>query len=237
MTITCASTILFARYPVVAPAGYLRPRGTKVRFVDGGYFENSGTATVLDLLSTLKLNEAVNEAGTDIQIIVIRIGSNPPELDAQPCANELAAPEQDDRCGQAELQYRWHGLGEITSPIFAVVNAGTARGNLSVLELRTARDQLSEQAQQATGQGTGQAPEMATAQRIEAPAPGSQSKLRSVKEAHFNVVQTKDIKLPLGYLLSKEARDEMDRQVGVGENGASFGSVLGGAEAGPVVSD
>ncbi|HJU56145.1 MAG TPA: patatin-like phospholipase family protein, partial [Pyrinomonadaceae bacterium] len=226
-----SAAYMSARFPIVAPAGYLKPRGTKVRFVDGGYFENSGTATVLDLLSALKLNEAVNEAGADIQIIVIRIGSNPPELDAQPCANELAAPEQDDRCGQAELQYRWHGLGEIMSPIFAVVNAGTARGNLSVLELRTARDQLSEQAQQGTRQATA-APEMATAQRIEAPAPGSQSKLRSVKEAHFNVVQTKDIKLPLGYLLSREAREEMDRQIGVGENGASFGSVLGALKLG-----
>ncbi|HYG79454.1 MAG TPA: patatin-like phospholipase family protein [Pyrinomonadaceae bacterium] len=222
-----SAAYMSSRFPIVAPAGYLEPGGNKVRFVDGGYFENSGTATLLDLLSALKINEAANEAATDVQIIVIRIGSNPPELDARPCPNETAAAEQDERCGQAELQYRWHGLGEITSPIFAVVNAGVARGNLSVLELRTAREQLSEQGQAAAGQSEPQ-----VTQRIEAPASGATSKLRSVGEAHFSVVETKDIKLPLGFLLSAEAREEMDRQVGVGENRASFDGVLGALKAG-----
>jgi hypothetical protein len=221
-----SAAYMSARFPVVAPAGYLRPKGTKVRFVDGGYFENSGTATVFDLLSALKLDEAVNKAETDIQIIVIRIGSNPPELDVHPCRDEAAA-DRDDRCGQAELQYRSHGLGEILSPIFAVVNAGTARGNLSVLGLRTAREQLSEQ-------GTGPAPcpeqkvqGVVMPQPIEATPPCLKFKLRSAGEAHFQVIQDK-VKLPLGYLLSQEAREEMDRQVvGADENRASLDGVLG----------
>ncbi|HEY0376258.1 MAG TPA: patatin-like phospholipase family protein [Pyrinomonadaceae bacterium] len=213
-----SAAYMSARFPVVAPAGYLNPRGEKVRFVDGGYFENSGTATVLDLLSAMKIDAAITAAGTDIQLVVIRIGSNPPELDAQPCPNEpAAAMQQDTRCGQAELQYRWHGLGEITSPIFAVVNAGTARGNLAVLELRTAREQFNEQAR---------VPEQKVIGAATGPPSGRDAKLTSVSEAHFNVVQTKDIKLPLGYLLSREAREEMDRQVGVGENRNSFDSVL-----------
>lgn len=213
-----SAAYMSARFPVVAPAGYLEPRGTKVRFVDGGYFENSGTATVLDLLSALKLKESIKNAEADVQIIVIRIGSNPPELDARPCANELAATEQDDRCGQAELQYSWHGLGEITSPIFAVVNTGTARGNLSVLELRTARDQFNDQTRIREQKVVGVA---------ESPSSVREAKLTSVSEAHFNVVQTKDIKLPLGYLLSNEAREEMNRQVRVERNGQSFDSVIG----------
>jgi Patatin-like phospholipase len=189
-----------ARFPVVAPAGYLKPKGEKMRFVDGGYFENSGTATVLDLLSKLTpgINETIKDAGVDVQFIIIRIGSNPPELNQpdEPCANKTATEQSEARCGQAELLYQRHGLGEITSPIFAVVNAGTARGNLAVLELRTAREQLND-----------------PAQRIEAPPTGANVKLSLVSEAHFQVVETKDIRLPLGYLLSKEARDYMNNQI------------------------
>lgn len=220
-----SAAYMSARFPVVAPAGYLKLKGEKVRFVDGGYFENSGTATVLDLLSTLAptINETITEAGVDVQLIVIRIGSNPPELDP-PCANKTVAEQSSDRCGQAELLYQRHGLGEITSPIFAVVNAGTARGNLAVLELRTAREQLNDQTQQVPGQ-TAQEPVMAVTQRIETQPSGAQVKLRSVDEAHFQVMETKDIKLPLGYLLSKEAREEMDSQISRGNNLTSFNQV------------
>jgi hypothetical protein len=210
-----------ARFPVVAPAGYLKPRGgDKVRFVDGGYFENSGTATVMDLLSAMKndLGQTIKDAGVDVRIIVIRIGSNPPELDP-PCPNDPAATgAEENRCGQAEMQYKWHGLGEVTSPIFAVVNAGTARGNLSVLELRTLRRQFTDQAMRLEPEAIAATPPT--------PPAAPEARLVSVTEAHFNVVQTKDIKLPLGYLLSREARDEMDRQVGVESNGVAFGEVL-----------
>jgi hypothetical protein len=179
---------LSARFPIVASAGYLpaqlrdkqgRIREGKFRYVDGGYFENSGTATVLDLLSALNINDAANAAQVDIQIIIIRIGADP-----------------------GELQYQWHGLGEITSPVFAVVNTGTARGTLSVREMETT-----------------------LAQRIEGANPAAQFNLRSAEEAHFQVNQTK-VKLPLGYLLSTEARADMDKQITMDANLDSFNRVI-----------
>lgn len=201
---------LSARFPIVASAGYLpvqlkdkggNIREGKFRYVDGGYFENSGTATVSDLLSALNIDDAVNAAQVDIQIIIIRIGSDP-----------------------VELLYHRHGLGEITSPIFAVVNAGTARGTLSVREMETALAQFNDQAQKAQGQ-TSKEPQSALAQRIEGANPASQFKLSSAKEAHFQVNQTK-VKLPLGYLLSTEARADMDKQITMDANLDSFNRVL-----------
>jgi hypothetical protein len=179
---------LSARFPVVASAGYLpaqlkdkqgQIREGKFRYVDGGYFENSGTATVLDLFSALNFKAAATEAGVDIQVIIIRIGADP-----------------------GELLYQKHGLGEITSPIFAVVNAGTARGNLSVGEMNTT-----------------------LLERLEGADRASEFDLRSADVAHFQVNQTK-VKLPLGYLLSTEARTDMDQQITMNDNLKSFNQVI-----------
>ncbi|MDT5060755.1 MAG: hypothetical protein QOH63_1214 [Acidobacteriota bacterium] len=179
---------LSARFPIVASAGYLpvqlkdkdgKIREGKFRYVDGGYFENSGTATVLDLLSALNIEEATRAAQVDIQIIIIRIGAD-----------------------QGELLYHRHGLGEITSPIFAVVNGGTARGTLSVGEMQTTLKE-----------------------RLDAATPTSQFNLRLADEAHFQVNQT-NVKLPLGYLLSTEARADMDKQITKGDNLGSFNKVI-----------
>lgn len=205
----CTAAYLSARFPVVAPAGYLMIQGDKVRFVDGGYFENSGTASVLDLLSAMQfdgaLNDPVNGAQVDIQLIIIRIGSDP-NADDQTAA-ELNKMQQQNL---ADLRYKWHGLGEITSPIFAVVNGETARGTLSVRETETALSQLNSQA--SNGQNRTQSqPASAVGQRIEQPNPASQFHL-SADEAHFRVNQT-DVQLPLGYLLSNEARQNMNDQI------------------------
>lgn len=206
----CTAAYLSARFPVVAPAGYLMIKGDKVRFVDGGYFENSGTASVLDLLSAIQfdnaLNDPVNGAKVNIQLIVIRIGSDP-NADDQTAA-ELDKLQQQDL---ADLKYKWHGLGEITSPIFAVVNGETARGTLSVRETETALSQLNSPVSKDQNQTPSQ-PESAVAQRIEPSNPASPFRLVSAQEAHFHISQT-DVQLPLGYLLSSEARQNMNDQI------------------------
>jgi hypothetical protein len=72
-----------ARFPYVSPAGRL-PRG---HVVDGGYFENSGAATALDLLAAL-------DRFTDLDVVVVVIGDavedTPPPRDLM--ANDLLAP-------------------------------------------------------------------------------------------------------------------------------------------------
>lgn len=55
-----AAAFLSSRFPWVTPAGFFEDlppnakKPVKVRVVDGGYFENSGLATALDLLSSLE---------------------------------------------------------------------------------------------------------------------------------------------------------------------------------------
>lgn len=201
---------LSARFPIVASAGYLpvqlkdtdgKFREGKFRYVDGGYFENSGTATVLDLLSALNFKDAAIAAEVDIEIIVIRIGGDP-----------------------GELRYKRQGLGEITSPIFAFINTGTARGTLSVREMQTELAQLNDYARKAQEMAPKDLESVPTP-RIEGGDPTSRFDLRSAGEAHFQVIQT-NIKLPLGYLLSIEARKSMDEQIGIGSNLDSFNRVI-----------
>ncbi|MDT4895206.1 MAG: hypothetical protein QOH25_283 [Acidobacteriota bacterium] len=180
---------LSARFPVVASAGYLQLPGGKARFIDGGYFENSGTATVLDLLSAMRLKDVAKDQEINIRLIIIRIGTDP-----------------------GELQYKKQGLGEITSPIFGLLNTMTARGTLSTLEMRTALAQLGDQNSKGQGNAPGEL-EKAIAQRIEVSEPNAKFGLRSAEQAHFQVNETASVKLPLGYLLSKEAREYMNQEI------------------------
>ncbi|MFO0871424.1 MAG: patatin-like phospholipase family protein [Pirellulales bacterium] len=63
------AAVLSARFPFVTPSGYLAqepgtsasnpiPRRRKRRFVDGGYFDNSGLATIEDILVVLRSEKA-----------------------------------------------------------------------------------------------------------------------------------------------------------------------------------
>jgi len=154
--------------------------------VDGGYFENSGTATVLDLVSALDFEQAAAAAGFDFQVIVIRIGTDVP----------------------ADLRYDSHGLGEITSPVYAVVNAGTARGTLAVQEMEAELAQLNNDSRKARDRAAKQPAAATTGGQTPPAAPPA----LSFCEAHFEIRQ-EGVQLPLGYLLSKEARENMNEQM------------------------
>ncbi len=138
-----AAAVTSARFTYVTPAGYLMlPSGdgpARERFVDGGYFENSGTATALDVLRSMRdvadENLCVSRrapsptapgpaaaAAADRPVcfmpVVIRIGF---------VARTEAAKE---RAG-----YRDQGLAEALSPVRALLNARDARGVSSSAEL------------------------------------------------------------------------------------------------------
>jgi hypothetical protein len=199
---------LSGRFPVVTPAGYLPARvpddqgnikDGKFRYVDGGYFENSGTATVLDLLSALNINEATNAAQKNIQLIVIRIGTNPGVFQFEEGGKVYLSP----------VLYKRQGLGEISSPIITLLNTRNARGNLSVREMETALRQFNDKNREGKA---AEAQEPALTQTIETPAAASQFNLVSAKPIHFQVSEGK-VRLPLGWLLSAEARQCMKEQL------------------------
>jgi hypothetical protein len=108
---------LSARFPLITPAGwypvYDGERMVKRRFVDGGYFDNSGIETALDLIGVLELAKKtlVKTPGLpEIRIILISISS------------------QD--VGQVDAGS--HGFGETLTPYRAMINSWRARTALTV---------------------------------------------------------------------------------------------------------
>lgn len=113
------AAFLSARFPVVTPAGTFKapdPRfnkETKHRLADGGYFENSGTATALNIvhhLANLVTAARANPAYSPLDDVCIHV-------------IQLRFREQtpDDK----------HSYDEIASPIRALMNTRGARGELS----------------------------------------------------------------------------------------------------------
>jgi hypothetical protein len=95
---------LSARFPWITPAGWLFEKvGAKRRLVDGGYADNSGLATALDVITRLK-----NRSG--VRFIVIALVSEP---------DNAAEPPS-------------HFFGEILSPLRALDGTRSARGRLGV---------------------------------------------------------------------------------------------------------
>ena len=199
MTLSTAA-FLSARFPLVTPSGYLPvewqdARGdlyAKQRYVDGGYFENSGTATVFDILAALRVGEGrararvakasarprVSNASQDegdepaqkFWPIVIRISNSPRPAGGRP----PLAP--------AASKYRLQGLDEILSPILTLLNTREARGDTAVRQLQTAVNTLQDNGSLAT-------------------------------IIDFEL-RDDGVALPLGWLLSERARANMRSQLG-----------------------
>ena len=106
------AAVLSARFPGVTPAAYLDGE-PKRRLVDGGYFENSGAATLGEVLATLRFH--ARTLGKDISPVVIRIANAPP-------VQQRPDPPT--------------GLGELLSPIRTMVNTRAARGELAARALK-----------------------------------------------------------------------------------------------------
>jgi hypothetical protein len=72
-----------ARFPYIGPAGTIRDEQNLVKdqIVDGGYFENFGASTTLDVLTALEA--WIAKTKKYVQIIVIQISSDPPMVDAE----------------------------------------------------------------------------------------------------------------------------------------------------------
>ena len=117
-----------ARFAYVSPAGRLRTADGQDRghVVDGGYFENSGAATVRNLLRALAGSlEAAPLPGPPPRFVVLYLCNNPDR-----CRQEPFEPGRDVRWRRAA------GLAESFSPLRALLGAREARGSLALAELR-----------------------------------------------------------------------------------------------------
>lgn len=80
---------LSARFPFISPAGTLEAGGKAfAHVIDGGYFENAGTATALEVLDAVSSNYPGARA---VRPIIVSIRNEPAE--AGDCRNSLDQPE------------------------------------------------------------------------------------------------------------------------------------------------
>ena len=116
-----------ARFTYVSPAGSMvnvKGKTVEGHVVDGGYFENSGTVTALELRRVIA--EAFPETMGRIHVLYLRNSptSNPARVDAP--AEEPAKPSR-----QAN-----RGLNDLLSPVLALLQTRNARGTLAVTTIR-----------------------------------------------------------------------------------------------------
>lgn len=118
-----------ARFTYVSPAGILDSRyGARLgHAVDGGYFENSGAATLMDLIAALESEQKTLPAGpitSPLHFYVLYLCNSP------------------SRCGLRDVDPGWiqappaRRLAELSSPLQALLAAREARGSLALAQLR-----------------------------------------------------------------------------------------------------
>jgi hypothetical protein len=110
-----------ARFTYVSPAGTLvkdgRPHG---RVVDGGYFENSGATTTLEVLQAIDQLAAEDARWEKVQPFVIHISNEP--VEAQFGADSLSGAPGHPLIAPRQL------LNEALSPLWTLLNTRNARG-------------------------------------------------------------------------------------------------------------
>jgi hypothetical protein len=121
-----------ARFTYVSPAGTLVKDGKQYgRVVDGGYFENSGATTTLEI--ALAINAMIDDPAADprwqrVRPIVIHISNEP--LNPRYPPEVLARAPEHPRLAPG----RW--MPEVLSPLWTLLNTRAARGTFARETLR-----------------------------------------------------------------------------------------------------
>ncbi len=190
-----------ARFTYVSPAGRF-PDGKHI--VDGGYFENSGATTGLEIVERIKLVCRLgNISNVDVKVIMI---SNDPRKGSTVISpakpGPSASPSQPQRSAPVTTEGAF--LGDLTAPLYALLNTRDARGVYA--QKAIARGQRLVKA--------GEAPD---------PLPGTKDII------YFGLRET-EVPLPLGWMLSRGAAKTMSAQLywddDVVHNGESMNGVL-----------
>jgi hypothetical protein len=124
------AAVLSARFPFVTPEGafmrdtssswFNRGWGRRRRFVDGGYFDGTGAATIHEVLNGILEDSALSKR---IIPIVIYIGFDP--------GSEQSA-------SSVRRRYASIGFNDALSPFRTLLNVRTSHGNYALAQLRTA---------------------------------------------------------------------------------------------------
>jgi hypothetical protein len=115
---TSAAAGASARFTYVSPAGTVDVAGgEELRLVDGGYFENSGAASLADLVEVLKAS------APGLRPIMLVINNDPTAVDLCRRDGGGAAPPNGQAFNAA--------VSEVTAPMQALLQTRDARGNLA----------------------------------------------------------------------------------------------------------
>jgi hypothetical protein len=122
------AAVLSARFPLVTPPGVLRwtsnGKSYQRRFVDGGYFENSGVATALQIIRSLRAAAVEIEAATD------QIRGEPKRLSDRVTVKLIALTHPPEAIRDPT------GFSEAFSPLLAMMQARASRGRQYLVEAR-----------------------------------------------------------------------------------------------------
>jgi len=206
-----------ARYTYVSPAGRF-PDGSRI--VDGGYFENSGATTAYELATRIKERCALPKheiKNVDVKVIMI---SNDPRKESIMIAPAKPGPEPPGPKRSKPPTVTGHFMGEITAPLYTMMNTRTARGTYAQKAIK-----LEQRPYKAVKLGAGDA----SAETPAAASATEPAEPRSLHIFYFNLRDTQ-VPLPLGWMLSKAAAEAMQSQLHendpVVQNGAMMDEVL-----------
>lgn len=129
-----------ARFTYISPAGTLEtgvknpPVPSRLQLVDGGYFENSGTTTLLEVMRLLRAKAAQRKQS--LRFIVIHI-SNDPQITDFVDNHDPAHPWPlySALCPPAPSAMRDSVRGEAIAPFDALLNTRNARGEYARVQL------------------------------------------------------------------------------------------------------
>jgi hypothetical protein len=113
-----------ARFPWILPAVTIKRDGKIMRLVDGGYFDNSGIETALDLIEVLVGVRQVHQQGP------IDADGRPDPFDFDIHLIPISGYVEDE-------PQAWQGLDEELSPVRALLSSREARGALSATKAQT----------------------------------------------------------------------------------------------------
>lgn len=188
-----------ARFTYVSPAGRF-PNGSHV--VDGGYFENSGATTALEIV--MRIKDACRVEGknnVDVKVIMI---SNDPRKGSLVIAPAKPGPEPSQPMRSEPVTSEGEFLGDLTAPPYALLNTRDARGVYA--QKAIAREQ----------------------RRFKAGVTEEQPP--STKDIIYFGLRETEVPLPLGWMLSREAARTMREQLylndTVVQNGEAMDDVL-----------
>jgi hypothetical protein len=188
-----------ARFTYVSPAGRF-PGGSHV--VDGGYFENSGATTALEIVTRIKdVCRFANIANVSVKVIMI---SNDPRKGSLMIAPAKPGPEPPGPKRSDSLTAKPNFLGDLMAPPDALMNTRDARGVYAQKAIR--REQRPFKADAAD-----QVPS-------------------DTKDIVYFGLRDTDVPLPLGWMLSREAARTMQEQLyqndDVVHNGEAIDEIL-----------